>query len=293
MEIRIAKIFKKTQNESTKVDFFDTLDIEKFKKFEKSIATIEEFHSIQRLLDFVILNDKDVTDYFSESLNILVKKAKVWDEVSRKDGEIIFLNMNRLFLNYLSSIRTFLDHSETYLKRKYGDNSNEIKKHKEIISCFFDKSFAYRFFYKLRNYSQHIDLPINSTSFNARYDREKNSITGKLTVGFNVIKLLNSYNSWGIVKKDLEKKDELELIPLLFEMTHNVSEIKRNLGLIIKKDLLAAAKYINDLTQHLQNDNGEIFIAHNFQTNENNEFLGYESINIPFDTINFINQNYN
>lgn len=289
MEIRLAKLLDKFPEGEIKIEFFDHLSEKQFENFEKAISEIEEIHYIRRLLDFVALNDIEIINYLNDSLHNLIQKSVSWNGVKRDDGDKVFQNVNRLFLNYLSSIRTFLDHSETFLKRKYGENSNEFKEFKKIISYFFDNSFAYRFFYKLRNYSQHIGLPIDNFNFTTEYDNEESLIKGKLSISFNGKKLLSNYNSWGIVKNDLENmQEQFDVTPLLFEMTHNIRDVERNIELISKNELLKASKFITDLTKHLKDNESEIFVAHNFRNKENGELASYDSINIPFETIDFI-----
>ena len=59
------------------------------------------------------------------------------------------LEVNRHFLNFLSSFKTFLDHSETSLKRRFGKESDEVKRFKQACSEAFDSHFEYRFFYRV------------------------------------------------------------------------------------------------------------------------------------------------
>lgn len=267
----------------------DILTEQQFNEFEIANTEIEDIHNIRRLLGFVKANDRDVIEYLQETANDFVSKSSSWNGVKRNDSERAFLNINRLFLNYLSSIRTFLDHSETYLNRKLGIASPEFLEFKKLLSFFYDNSFAYRFFYKLRNYSQHVGLPIDSFSFTAQYEREQNRIKGTLNLAFDRDKLLSSYDSWGIVKNDLqEKTPAFDVTPLVFEMTHNLTEIERNIELLLKDELLKAANFITKLTNHLQDGKSEIFVAYDFKSKDNGELANYKSINIPFDTVNFI-----
>jgi hypothetical protein len=71
------------------------------------------------------------------------------------------INLSRVLLNYLSSIRAYLDHTETALKRRYGANSREATRFKERCGAAFDGVFAYRFTYRLRNFAQHCGIPIS------------------------------------------------------------------------------------------------------------------------------------
>jgi len=289
VEIRLAKLYDNFPEGEIKVELLDTVSVQQFELFERAISTLEELHSVRRLRDFVELNDEELIEMLNSALQELLKKSVSWVGVKRKDTEHVFLNLNRLLLNYLSSIRTFIDHSNAFVVKKFGENSEQHLELKSIFSFFYDNSFAYRFFYKLRNYSQHIGIPVDSLSFTTNYDREENKIHGNLSVKFDRNKLLKNYNSWGTVKYDLKELDEeFDVTPLIFEMTHNIKEIERNIEIIQKEELLRAAKFVVELTAHLQDNKGEVFVAYDFKENDKKELTHYSSVDIPFDIIDFI-----
>ena len=293
MEIRIAKLYDKTP-QGIKVDFLDTISVEEFELIKSSIKEIEELHNVRRLFNFVNINDKELIDYLNFSLEDLTNKSIVWTGINREDLDNVFLNVNRLFLNYLSALRTFLDHTETFLNRKFGDDSSQFLEFKKILSFFYDNSFAYRFFYRLRNYAQHFGLPIDNLDFMTEYDSENNSVNGTLKVTFDRDRLLLSYNKWSIVKNDLELLEaKFDVAPLVSEMTYNMKDIEKNIELLHKNELLNAANYILSLTEHLRNDDGKIFIANNFIVTDNDKIGNYSTTEIPFDTIDFIKSELN
>jgi len=74
----------------------------------------------------------------------------------------VYLEINRQALNFLSSVRTYIDHHGTSISRRHGTASQNLKRYEQYCSDAYDSSFAYRFLYKLRDYSQHCGLPINS-----------------------------------------------------------------------------------------------------------------------------------
>jgi len=289
MEIRLGKIYDNLPDKEIEIKFLDSLTLKQFQEFENAILKIEELHNIRRLLDFVIINDNKIITLLNSALHELLSKSVSWNGVKRVDADKIFFESNRLLLNYLSSVNIFLCHCETYLNRKFGDNSEIFSEFKIMLSAFYDNSFAYRFLYQLRNYSQHCGLPLDNIQFTSESDRDNNRIKGTLKITFNRDILLANYKKWKTVKSDLEKMDnEFDVTPLLFEMTHNIKEIERNIELFHKDELIKAANYITDLTKHLQVDKGEIFVAYDFKTKENGELEKYQSIHIPFDTIDFI-----
>ena len=73
-------------------------------------------------------------------------------------------DLNRRLRGFFSEFRVFLDYSETKLNRRHGRDSKQLRTFKEACACQFDRSFAYRFVYGLRNYALHVNLPLNAMS---------------------------------------------------------------------------------------------------------------------------------
>lgn len=106
--------------------------------------------------------------------------------------------LNRLMINSLGSIFTYLNHFE-YTYKKEG-KEKELANFKAVSSKYFDTRFIYRFFYKLRNYAVHCEIPITclQDSINAPGS----------TFYFDTQALLDGFD-WGkIVKADLQNGDE-------------------------------------------------------------------------------------
>lgn len=158
-----------------------------------------------------------------------------------------------------------------------------------MLSSFYDNSFAYRFFYKLRNYAQHVGLPIDRVQFTSQYNNKNGKVNGTLLIEFNRERLLNSFDSWSIVKQDLLSMSEyFSVPPLISEMSHNLKEIFRNVKLAQKEELIQSSDLIIELTKHLRDVNVEVFIAHDFRENENGDYPIFNSTTIPFKTIDYI-----
>ena len=79
--------------------------------------------------------------------------------------------VNKYIKNFLYSIRTFLDHTETNLKRRYGKNSERFNDFKKACSEAYDNNFSYKFIYKLRNYVQHCGMPPSQLNFSRHYPK--------------------------------------------------------------------------------------------------------------------------
>jgi hypothetical protein len=112
-------------------------------------------------------------------------------------------------LNVLSSVRTFLDHTETAYKRRYGKTSPELSRFKKACSDAYDSSFSYRFTSKLRNYAQHCGLPIQEVRFESQLtDRATMSVAHRLAMLSYRDRLLAGFHGWGQVAKELRGMPE-------------------------------------------------------------------------------------
>jgi hypothetical protein len=134
----------------------------------------------------------------------------------------------------LSSFRVYIDYIGTYLKREYGHASQHIKSFERCTSFFYDKAFAYRFMYKLRNHSQHCGFPINGINFSAKLNGETGKINATLKVSFNRIELLENYDGWTTVKKDLERMpEEFDVMSLTNILHRCISDLAKFLRRLI------------------------------------------------------------
>jgi hypothetical protein len=118
-------------------------------------------------------------------------------------------------VNWLTSMRMFLDHEETQLKRQYGPSSSEFAKFKQATRDAYDGEVGYRFAYEFRNYVQHCGLPLNHIVITAPLTPQphvKQDV--KLLLDRDMI--LNQFNNWKRVKADLLAMNQrFELLPLL------------------------------------------------------------------------------
>ncbi|NUU34649.1 hypothetical protein [Pseudomonas sp. C2B4] len=118
------------------------------------------------------------------------------------------LDVNRHFLNFLSAVRQLLDHTELRLKRQYSNNPEIFKVFQKRTSTAFDTVFAYRFLYKLRNYSQHCGAPIGIVEYESKSHGNAGETKHTLHLFFDANELLRvGGDLWGPVKTDLKKID--------------------------------------------------------------------------------------
>jgi len=132
------------------INLIKELNQEEYDLLDKSIRKVGEFHK-------TVLFISDVQKTYDEYFEWISK-------FQTKDINLNQLtdNINRLLLNYLTSIKAFLDRWETRVKRTYGHDSEMAAYFKTITNQKYDESFSYRFIDQLRNYAQHCGEPIST-----------------------------------------------------------------------------------------------------------------------------------
>jgi len=217
-----------------------SLSKSEFQEYTSWIKELNEYQKENFLYKILPLNHKD----FHSKVEFYKSKY----EINRKDGTSIYIDLNRHILNCLFSFRTYLDHTETRLKKKFGKKSKEIMSFKQLTSNCFDNYFSYRFLYKLRNYAQHCGLPTGSITFN------ENENGKNLRIEFSRDDLLEKYDSWGEhVKPDLEKQDpKFNLIPLLDELVNHMDLINKEMDVHLKKNIQRQAFQLFSLIDETQ-----------------------------------------
>lgn len=223
-------------------------DIQKVRSLSKSefqtcsdyLKDLNEYQKENSLFDIIPLNHED----FHSKIEYYKRVYKI----NVADGHSIYIDLNRHILNCLFSFRTYLDHTEFKLKKKFGDSSKEYNHFKTLISESFDQNFSYRFLYKLRNYAQHCGLPTGSIIFNENFEGRT------LEIKFSRDELLSKYDSWGRqVKPDLEnQKPEFDVIPLLDELVHLIKSVNIKLDAILRSKLQKQALYLFSLIDETQ-----------------------------------------
>lgn len=114
------------------------------------------------------------------------------------------IDVNRHFLNFLAAVRQLLDHTETRLKREYAESPEVFEVFRKHTVAAFDGVFAYRFIYKLRNFTQHCGAPVGVVNFETKAIGNAGMLMHTLHLLFDAEQLLRDGGDvWGPVKADL------------------------------------------------------------------------------------------
>ncbi len=182
--------------------------------WERFVAAAGPLTSLERREVFALLttNYSELIDVHSFIRNLEGHER----DRSRFDHRAATERLNALLINWLTSMRLYLDHSETRLNRTFGADSVQFKAFKTTCSEAFDTAFGYRFAYRLRNYTLHCGLPISSIDLVARRPGSPPHWRQEVIFSLSRDRLLEEFDDWGPVRKDLEEGDtKIEIIPFV------------------------------------------------------------------------------
>lgn len=121
-----------------------------------ALTKISQFYADIQLYKIILINFSEYNSIIDYYKNLPYQKL-----MALIFARIAILDINRVLLNLLSSVRMYLDHTETTTHRKYGDTSPIYTNFRRACSDAYDNQFSYRFLYKLRNYAQHCGSPLS------------------------------------------------------------------------------------------------------------------------------------
>ncbi|WP_042353062.1 hypothetical protein [Bacillus massiliigorillae] len=181
----------------------------------------------KHLYQLIVKNGEELEKYLE------IIRDKEMSELESPDS--LIFESNRLFMNYLSILRTYDDHISSALSKTF--NSQVKEEFKSFLSKMYDQFYTYRFIVRLRNFAQHFDLPISSFT---------NSQNGKFFV-MNREQLLR-YDGWSTVKQEIQRMEENIAIQGL---TDRMNRIMHNVYLYVMQlyagEIIDACKWISSL----------------------------------------------
>ena len=267
------------------------LSDEEYQDYRKASDSLFEFSRDEQLYTIVLLNHDDF-------LGILKRYSQEYARNQRAVNWILIermsLDINRLLLNFLSSIRTFLDHTQTRLTKRYGAQSDRLKRFKEACSESYDANFSYRFLTKLRNYSQHCRMPLGKLTLHSEENPPYSGhVYHSLEAKFSRDDLLK-FDLWGT-----RVQTEISQLPSEFDIDPHVADMmkcieKINLVLIEEDlpELFKSAEFIEQLIGPAQCKGGIPcilkFLEISRGTNAKIEKMKVEITNIPLHIVQIV-----
>lgn len=171
------------------------------------------------------------------------------------------LEANKLVMNVLIAFKFFLDNAETYLKRKFNKDSQIVENYLQLQRDIFDSSFAYRFLYKLRNYTAHLGFPLEYIHFDIKFNHENPELsTNSPQLILNIETMKEEKELFGkIVTQDLKNwSGDLDLIPLINELSHHIQTIQKYIYTSQKEELEEAIENIEYFIENKKTERNQI-----------------------------------
>ena len=261
-----------------------TLSDDEFRAYQDAISHLSDFSSDQQRYTITLLN-------YENFLNVIIRYSNEYKKnpamVNYPILEKVLLDINRHLINYLFSVRAFLDHTEYKLIKTYGGDSAKARNFKTACSLEYDNNFAYRFLYRLRNYSQHCSLPISELKFTSKEEPPfSGNIVSMLILKFNRNTLL-SYNGWGsTVEREIRAlPEEFNVVPLVASFWKSLEAINQTLINDNLAELVQSAQYVEKLINEVKGKDRTPII---FTLTRNNKISNVNILNIPFHLIEYV-----
>jgi len=188
-----------------------------YQEYSRAASRLLQYSNDQQHFMIVLLNYIE----FENLLEHYLRKYTQDPSINWGAMQWVVMTINRCILNFLSAVRTFLDHSEYNLKKRYGPQSGRVSSFKTACSNAYDNCFSYRFLNKLRNYAQHCGMPLGNLQLVSKLENQTSEkVAHSLAIYFGRDELLTKYDSWGS-----RLKREIQNLPPKFEITSHVREM--------------------------------------------------------------------
>lgn len=261
------------------VDLLIELTDEEFGEFERANGALAKFVGDTELFVMVLYNYQAYYDTLYEVLQAFI---------TRRESEFVprraYLDINRQLLNWLLSVRTYLDHMELSIKRRHGKDSAIWRSFRAACVAAYDSSFSYRFIYRLRNYAQHMGLPAHTVQFNMTPSpTDPSQPEHKVFVACRRDGLLEEFDGWGSsLREELAHQPiEIELRPHVDAMMTLMEQINMTYLREASALLRPQAQYVRDLLYRLPESTGERCVFDvDFTTDEAGKVTGMKSISV-------------
>lgn len=164
--------------------------------------------------------------------------------LSEIEREVAKIQLNRIFLNLLSSFRSFIDHAETTIARQ---DEKLIAAFKTAQATEYDSNDHYRLFWELRNFSQHCALPISGYKIDVVKSDNSLRFKTQLVPVIHSKHLLKNWDKWKPkVKQWLDSNAEISVKDLIHHVRESVLRIQ---GAFLGRDITSVKESYGYLTE--------------------------------------------
>lgn len=155
--------------------------------------------------------------------------------------------------NFISSATGFLGQAESSLNTRFGGTSELTKAWVQRKRDLHASSFAYRFLYTLRNFSQHYGIPVSNLRVEAQRDAGAGVMRCDVAALISRNDLLSKEFNWpsGMKEALQEQPDAFDILPLTFEFLAVLRELALMLFQMDAPRLASAVHYFDTIRRVL------------------------------------------
>lgn len=184
-------------------------------------------------------------DAYFKYINSDNSKLLLSPSLSEVEREVAMIELNRLFINMLSSFRSFIDHAETKVTR-LPEGAELLKRLKTAQAKEYDENIFYGLFWELRNFSQHCALPINSYSIEIKKSKNGLRFKGNIVSRIGCRHLLEHSDKWKPhLKEWLARNEYIEVEKIVLSVKKSILNIQ---SVILERDSQKIQEAVEFLT---------------------------------------------
>lgn len=270
---------------------FKMITEKEFQQYEESTKYVLFYHKFQELFELVKINVFEFWAYINE---VSEKHRLDFIFADYNDAVDPILFTNQKISNILSSFKTFEDHLKHQLSILFENDIKFLEIYENRDKSLYDEYFGYRFFKRLRNYTQHYGLPIRTISFSHR-GHSKNCKLDIFSVKPQMKKKeLLQYSGWSTLKDEISNlANDIDIREYVNEFFHAFKlvfkSIQEQLSVKYKDSKKILDQLYNECLLHSK-DEAEKYNALALQVYIKSNVDDEVEFMIPKDTINRIDK---
>ncbi|WP_437831458.1 hypothetical protein ACQRXC_07930 [Niallia taxi] len=219
-------------------------------EYDTHLAELSEAKKMEALTNVFNLFDRNGNEFLKYSVKIK-EQISIDKDI---DNDQIYLESNRLLINYLSSLSMFIDYGEKYNKKHFG--KQKLKEFESKTHDFYDNHVSYRFMAIMRNYALHYGFPLSNIT------KHINGPTGIFASKENLLE----FKSWKHVREDIEKMPNLISLDIHVEISMLfIQHLYESYVYDIAPTVLKGIEYLNNM---IQENSGNLPFLSTFKNQE-------------------------
>jgi hypothetical protein len=224
------------------------------KEVKDAYTVLHKFdYFLRRFIEIELNRD----DYFRtiDRYAVIFKEDRTGKSAGYDYQRLAFIDINRAFINLISSFKSFIEHILNYLEQLYGNSSLQFLEIKKLSSSLYDGYLSYKLLIRLRDFAIHANYPIQSVHFDREHDG-KGGFNYKIKVQFNKSVFLKNKALRKKLGNDLDSYGELfDVKPFIIELMTLLERFFKAFIKVDEKSFLPSAELIKKLSEEAKTEN--------------------------------------